>query len=244
MSYPVKSSRNLSRRLKWRRFKRNSMIILLAFILLIVSKIVWNLAILLPENSQKPVDAILVLGGSIQREIYVGKIATQYPNLPIIISGGSDAPCVFQIFDYYNAPIDNVWLENCAKSTFGNFLFSIALLKQKQAHKVLVITSPTHIPRSKYLAYIHLGTQGIAIEMKVIKERGIPGNWESDLKTALDVTRSILWVFAAQIIQPSCASVVNLTNINWLAWEQQGYGCEKQRQIKLKEKRINKLRIK
>ncbi|MGK7931222.1 MAG: YdcF family protein [Microcystaceae cyanobacterium] len=237
MSYPKKSYRNLSRPSKWRKVRRKSMIVFLTFIFLLTSKIVWNLLIILPENSQKPVDAILVLGGSIQRELYVGKIATQYPKIPIIISGGSDAPCVFQIFDYYQAPMENVWLESCATSTFGNFVFTTSLLKEKQVHKVLVITSPTHIPRAKYLAYIHLGTQGMGIKMKVIKQRGVPGNWESNFKTALDVTRSILWVFAAQIIHPSCSNMLNLAQMNWSVWEQQKYGCEKQNKIKLKQNR-------
>ena len=100
-----------------------------------------------------------------------------------------------------------------------------------------MITSPTHIPRSRYLAYIHLGAQGMAIKMKIVKERGVPGNRESALKTALDVTRSLLWVFPAQLIHPSCSKVVNLPKIDWLGWEQKGYGCEKQLEIKLKENR-------
>lgn len=239
MNHLSKSHRNpnLTRRLKWRKFKQRFIISLLLIILLMVSKIAWNVLIILPENSQKPIDAVLVLGGSIRREIYASEVAKLYPNLPIIISSGSDAPCIFQIFEHQNVPMENVWLENCAKSTFDNFVFSVPLLLKKKAHKVLIVTSPTHLPRAKYLAKIHLGAQGMAITIDTAREKGVPGNRESALKTTLDVTRSLLWAFVAQVIHPHCSLVFNLPYIDWPAWEQNGYGCENQNQIKLRQNR-------
>jgi hypothetical protein len=45
-------------------------------------------------SSSHPVDAFFVLGGSIQQEIYLAQLATQYPHIPILISSGSEDPCI------------------------------------------------------------------------------------------------------------------------------------------------------
>lgn len=87
---------------------------------------IWLLgnAIALLQAARGPVDAYLVLGGSIPREIYVASIAKQYPDIPILISQGSPDPCIVLIFERDGAPMSRVWLEKCARSTFDNFYFS------------------------------------------------------------------------------------------------------------------------
>ncbi|MGB3208787.1 MAG: hypothetical protein WBB28_27670 [Crinalium sp.] len=42
--------------------------------------------------ASRPVDAFFVLCGSIQREIYVAQLAQKYPEIPILISQGSQEP--------------------------------------------------------------------------------------------------------------------------------------------------------
>ena len=96
--------------------------ILIIFAWMVVS-LFLNITVNLPLNSSKPVDAYFVLGGSITREIYVAKSAKYNPEIPIIISTGSDEPCIFLIFQRERASMDNVWLEQCANSTFENFFF-------------------------------------------------------------------------------------------------------------------------
>lgn len=178
-----------------------------------------------------PIDAILVLGGSINREIYVTEFAKQNPDLPIVISQGSASPCVQLIFDRDRAPNQNVWLERCAFSTFTNFTFSGELLKQWNVKKVKVITSETHLPRAKWLAQILLGAKGIAVEIDAIEEKGIPGNKELWLKTALDVTRSLIWAIIDQFYSQDCQEVERLSEIDITQWQPEDYHCEYQGQL-------------
>ena len=87
-----------------------------------------NTGIALHRAVGQPVDAFLVLGGSIQREIYAAELAKQYPETPILISSGSQDPCILYLFDRSLAPKNRIWLEHCADSTFGNFYFALPIL--------------------------------------------------------------------------------------------------------------------
>jgi hypothetical protein len=188
--------------------------------------------------SSKPVDALFVLGGSIRREIYVAKLTKQYPKSQILISQGSPEPCIWLIFQKEKAPMKNVTLEKCADSTFDNFYYGIPILRRWNVHKVMLITSPTHLPRAKWLGQILLGAHGIWMETEIVQERGIPGNREFGVKTGLDVTRSLFWAGLSQIIQPQCQEVKRLEDVNIEAWQRRGFHCE--RQGNLTNTRINK----
>ncbi len=195
---------------------------------LMVTSFAFNLLIRLPINSNHTVDGILVLGGSIRREIYAAQIASQYPEVPIIVSQGSKPPCIKLIFQREQARMEQVWVEQCAYSTFDNFFFCVPLLQRHGVHKVKVITSQSHLPRAKWLAQIHLWSKGIAVEVDTPKERGVPGNHESDLKTFLDVTRSLMWAAVSQLIQPPCSDVTPLKAVNLAEWNNKGFTCEYQ----------------
>ncbi|HEY9861819.1 MAG TPA: YdcF family protein [Candidatus Obscuribacterales bacterium] len=178
-----------------------------------------------------PVDAVFVLGGSIRREIYVAELAKQHPETPILISQGSQDPCIWLIFQRAQAPIRQVWLEKCADSTFGNFYFNIPLLRQWRVHKVKLITSPTHLPRAKWMAQILLGAHGIWVEPDIVQEEGVPGNHESWIKTGLDVARSLLWTAVSQVYTPKCTDVIPLSEVNIQEWQQRGFECEHQGKV-------------
>ncbi len=184
--------------------------------------------ITLVSASSQPVDAFFVLGGSIRRETYVVQQATQYPQIPILISHGSPDPCIWLIFQRELASLENVWLEKCANSTFENFYYGIPLLRKWGIHKVKLITSPTHLPRAKWMAQILLGAHGIWVEPDIVQELGVPGNHESWLKTGLDLTRSIFWAILSQIIQPQCSNVTRLADVDIQAWQSRGFKCEHQ----------------
>jgi uncharacterized SAM-binding protein YcdF (DUF218 family) len=184
--------------------------------------------ITLVSASSKPVDALFVLGGSIRREIYVAQEAKKYPQIPILISYGSQDPCIWIIFQQKAASLQNVWLEKCANSTFGNFYYGIPILRRWGVHKVKLITSPTHLPRAKWMAQILLGAHGIWVEPGIVQEQGIPGNRESWPKTGLDLTRSLFWAGLSQIIQPQCSDVTKLAQVDMQAWRRRGFKCEHQ----------------
>jgi uncharacterized SAM-binding protein YcdF (DUF218 family) len=194
-------------------------------------KLIINFVVFMPLNATKPVDAILVLGGSIRREIYAAQIAKNNPKIPILISTGSLDPCIRLIFAREHSSLENVWLEKCAESTFGNFFYGVPILKGWGVHKVKVITSPSHLPRAQWLAEINLGTQGIATEIDLVNEQGIPGNQETPMKTRLDVMRSLLWAVASQVISPNCNNIVPLTSVDLESWQAQGFECESQGKV-------------
>ncbi|MGK7919041.1 MAG: YdcF family protein [Trichodesmium sp.] len=217
-----------------RRNKRIKKIILFVILPIISGLLVWLVGnnVLLQSAAKAPVDAYLVLGGSIKREIYIAKVAKQYPQTPILISSGSKDPCILGLFQRENAATNQVWLENCAKSTFENFYFSLPILEKWGVQHIKLVTSPTHLPRAKWLSQIILGSHRIWVEMDIVEEIGVPGNQESRLKTALDVIRSLIWAVKSQVIEPKCTDVVKLSQVNMTQWCKDGFRCEHQAKLK------------
>ncbi|CAC5340259.1 MULTISPECIES: YdcF family protein [Planktothrix] len=197
-------------------------------ILITLSSSVWHQFQKLSVASQQPVDTFFVLGGSILREMYVAELAKQNPQIPILISTGSDDPCILKLFEREQAQTQQVWLEKCANSTFDNFFYSQPILSKWQAHHVKLITSPTHLPRAKWMAQIMLGSHGIWVDVETVKETGVPANRELWLKTGMDVTRTFLWALASQVIQPSCSNLTQLEEVNLKKWCQEKFSCEYQ----------------
>ncbi len=190
-------------------------------------------AIALAQSARQPVDAILVLGGSIRREIYAAQLAQTHPNLPILISGGSAEPCIWLIFRREAAPMQNIWIEPCARSTLDNYRFSTPTLERWGIHHLKLITSGTHTFRALALGRTILAGHGIWLSLERVPETGRPGNQESKLKTALDLVRGFGWMIVSQVYQPECPELHRLDKINLAAWDAQTFVCEEQGQVKI-----------
>lgn len=200
------------------------------FLLLLAGMTTW-LAIAgtqLHRHAQQPVDTVLVLGGSIRREIYIAEFVAQGSRLPILISQGSQPPCIRILFERVAAPLDTTWLENCADSTFDNYRYSLPILKQWGAQHIQVVTSQTHLPRAQWLAQIILGSHGIWVDMTTVDETGVPANVESPVKTGLDVVRSLGWAVISHFYQPQCNNLLTLDSVDLADWEEKGFKCEHQ----------------
>jgi len=210
---------------RWRQFSWA----ILGVLGLLLAAWLLPLALRLQANARAPVDGLLVLGGSVRREIYLTERVKAYPEAKVLISNGSPPPCVWLIFERDRAPKDKVWLEGCARNTFGNFYFCAPILADWQVRRVKLITSETHLPRALWLAQIHLGARGIWVEPDIAPEIGVPANWEAWWKTVLDVSRSLLWAAVGQIwpAQP-CDRLLALADVDMEAWRQQGFKCEHQ----------------
>lgn len=61
--------------------------------------LILHRAIQLHQAASQPLDGILVLGGSIRREIAAARLTRNHPQLPLLISAGSAAPCIWAIFE-------------------------------------------------------------------------------------------------------------------------------------------------
>lgn len=214
-----------------RKIIRRLAIALLAIFSLFGIPLVAHL-VALPAASNSQLDAIFVLGGSIRREVYVAKLANKRQqsnqSIPILISGGADPPCTVKVFNLFNSPKENVWLEKCATSTFDNFYFSVPILEQWQTRKIKLITSKTHMPRAAWLAKILFGAKGIWVEVDLAEEIGVPANQESTIKTILDVTRSLLWAVVSQLYTIQCDRLQPLKAVDMERWKKRGFDCEHQ----------------
>jgi uncharacterized SAM-binding protein YcdF (DUF218 family) len=212
-------------RAKW---LKRSLLACCLILLVWLGAVTWQVQ----RSAAAPLSAVLVLGGSIQREIYVAELVKQQPQVPVLISQGVPEPCVWSIFARTAAPMQNVWLEKCADSTFGNFYYSLPILQQWRVRRIKLLTSKTHLPRAQWLAQILLGAHGIWVETEIVPEKGIPGNRESMLKTGLDVARSLGWAVVSQFYAPKCAAIVPLSQVNMATWQQRGFHCEQQGRVK------------
>lgn len=175
------------------------------------------------------VDAFLVLGGGIHREIYAAQVAIVNPTIPILISQGSADPCIWMMFQLQQAPMEKIWIEKCARSTFDNFYFSIPTLKQWGARKIKLITSQSHTPRAIWMAKILLGSQGIWVEPEIIPDVVAPGNKEEGWKTAIDLGRSLGWAVLSQFSYPVCREMIPLAEVKFMDWQEMGFRCERRK---------------
>ena len=210
-------------------------------LVLLLGLTIWgsSLATQLYRHAQQPPDAVLVLGGSIRREIIIADAVAQGNSLPVLISHGAAPPCTRLVFERVAAPIDQVWLETCAESTFDNYRYSLPTLKAWGAQHVVVVTSPTHLPRAEWLARLLLSSHGIWVEMQLVEEIGIPANVETPLKTVLDVGRSLAWAIISQIYRPICDNVFPLSSVDLAEWADQGFQCEHQADIQIPDTNAN-----
>jgi uncharacterized SAM-binding protein YcdF (DUF218 family) len=217
---------NLSRQLARKRYVRIFQKMAIVILSLIFAFLAFNFLVRVPINALKPVDAIFVLGGSVHREVHAAQLAKKYPNVPVLISHGSDDPCILATFRQERARLSDVWLETCSDSTFDNFLFGVPILDRWKAHKVILVSSGSHLKRATWMAKILLGARGIALVVDPAQEKGVAGNQESNLKTSLDLARSAIWAFFSQFLKPSCRNFSELKNLDLKSWQQKTYRCE------------------
>lgn len=185
----------------------------LAFFLLVTAWLSIN-AVSVVLNSQAKEDSILVLGGSVGREVYAAVLARQNPEHLTIVSGGEPPNCTRKIFANVGAPVDKVVLDRSARTTFENFTYSLPILKRYHAKKVGILTSEGHEQRAVWMARIFLWANGIAVDNKIMPgEFSQSGHNEEPFKTMLDVIRSIAWAPITNVFSPG-GDVVMLKDVS------------------------------
>lgn len=181
---------------------------------------VASLAIAATKSSQ----AYFVLGGNNTREIYAAGLVAKHPQMLTLISGGSADPCIRNAFQRANAPMDKVWLEKCADSTFGNMYYGLPILKSWKVSRITVIDSRSHQPRAQLLAGIIFAAHGIWADFDILDD-GFPAKPEWDVKTVLDVIRAGCWAIISQLYYPHCINVTQLSQVDMNYWNERGYHC-------------------
>ncbi|MBW4521340.1 MAG: YdcF family protein [Scytolyngbya sp. HA4215-MV1] len=161
----------------------------------------WFLAVALPlslwigyrqlGNRIEQPQALLVLGGSLQREKFAVKFAHQHPNLPIWISSGSPREYAEWYFAESGIAPDRLNLDYRAIDTVTNFTTLADKLQQRGIHSVYLITSDYHMRRAAVIGEIVFGSRGIFFKTVPVPSHKDP---ESIEKVLRDGGRAILWV--------------------------------------------------
>ncbi|MGG6268690.1 YdcF family protein [Leptolyngbya sp. AN03gr2] len=140
-------------------------------------------------------DAILVLGGAEEREIFSAKFAKQHPNLPVWISSGAPRDYAERVFSRTGVDLQRLNLDYQAVDTVTNFTSLVDRLRQKNVRSVYLITSDYHMRRAQVIGEIVFGSRGINIQPV-----SIPSNHADEpLSKALrDGGRAVLWVATGQ----------------------------------------------
>ena len=136
--------------------------------------------------------AILTLGGWIERELFTAQFAQSHPNLEIWVSSSTQPDTARDIFRSFGIPDSQVHIDQRAVDTVTNFTTLVDEFQQRQIQHLYLITSAYHLPRAKAIAFVILGSRGIAFT-PVIVPAGEPP--ESGLRILRDILRAIFWVF-------------------------------------------------
>ncbi|MFM5891681.1 MAG: YdcF family protein [Dolichospermum sp.] len=138
--------------------------------------------------------AILVLGGStslLEREKFTAKLAREYPDMPIWISGGSPPQHTKKIFT--NAGIDprRLNLDYEAVDTVTNFTTLVDELRSHGIKSIYLITSDFHMLRACVIGEIVLGSRGINFKPVSVPSKNSPEPIEKSIR---DGARAVMWV--------------------------------------------------
>jgi uncharacterized SAM-binding protein YcdF (DUF218 family) len=143
------------------------------------------------KNQLEQPQAILVLGGSEQREKFAAQLARQNPGLPIWISGGSPRSYVRKIFAKAGIDSSRLHLDYQAVDTVTNFTTLVDELQACGIKKLYLITSDYHMRRARIIGQVVLGSRGIDFTTVSVPSERSP---ESMNKAIRDGARAVLWV--------------------------------------------------
>jgi uncharacterized SAM-binding protein YcdF (DUF218 family) len=136
-------------------------------------------------------EAILVLGGAEERELFAAKFAQQHPELPIWISSGSSEWYTKKVFAKARIERNRLHLDRRAVDTVTNFTSLVDELRSQGIDSVYLITSDDHMRRARVIGEIVFGSRGIIMKPLAVPSGRKPEPIEKSLR---DGVRAILWV--------------------------------------------------
>lgn len=144
----------------------------------------------LKTEFQRP-QALLVLGGDKQRELFAAKFAQNYPSLPIWVSSGTNPEFAKWVFSEAGIKSDRLHLDYRAVDTVTNFTTLVDELQAKGIESVYLITSDDHMRRAQIIGEIVLGSRGISFKPVAVPSGRTPEPME---KAVRDGARAIMWL--------------------------------------------------
>jgi uncharacterized SAM-binding protein YcdF (DUF218 family) len=158
----------------------------------------WTVILLLVSMSYKWLEgvfrqpqAVLVLGGATERELFAAEFAKDHPDLPIWVSSGSNPEYSEWVFAEAGVDADRLHLDYQAVDTVTNFTTLVKEFKARDINSIYLITSDYHMRRATVIGEIVLGSQGIDFKPVVVESERSP---ESLNKAIRDGARAVLWV--------------------------------------------------
>jgi uncharacterized SAM-binding protein YcdF (DUF218 family) len=144
--------------------------------------------------SQVPVpQAILVLGGNGSRMEFAAQFWQSHRNLDIWVSDfESNLNYNRLIFEKFGVPNRQLRFDGRATDTVTNFTTLVNKFADSKLQHLYLITSDYHIRRSRAIATIVLGSQGIVVTPIAVPSSVYKS--ESLLRVMRDCGRSVLWI--------------------------------------------------
>lgn len=136
-------------------------------------------------------EAIFVLGGEEERELFAAKFAKQHPELPVWVSSGSPQGYAKRVFAKAGIEASRVHLDYQAVDTVTNFTTLVDELQAQGIDSVYLVTSEDHMRRARTIGEIVFGSRGIVLKPVEIPTRREPEPIEKAIR---DGARAILWV--------------------------------------------------
>ncbi len=135
--------------------------------------------------------AILVLGGTPQREDFAAEFARQHPDLPIWVSGGSPPEYTESVFEEAGISLARLYVDRDAVDTVTNFTTLVDKFQARGIHSVYLITSDYHMRRARIIGELVFGSRGI--EFKPVP---MPSDEATEplIKAIRDGARAVLWL--------------------------------------------------
>ena len=136
-------------------------------------------------------EAIFVLGGAEERELFAAKLAQQHPELPIWVSSGSSEWYTQRVFGKAGIQPNRLHIDRRAVDTVTNFTSLVDELQSQGIDSVYLITSDNHMRRARVIGEIVFGSRGIVMKPLAVPSGRKPEPIEKSLR---DGVRAILWV--------------------------------------------------
>lgn len=169
--------------------------IILLCLILLVSIIPLRLALTVYQV-QNP-QAIVILGGDLQRFVQAANFTQTHPELDIWISCGKrQCRGIERFLNKIDFNQERVYYDSCPTDTVTNFTCTVNILLERNIRYVYLLTSDYHLPRAMAIAFIVFGSRGIAFE-----PISLPSNQsrqESWLVILRDFLRSLFWLFTGK----------------------------------------------
>lgn len=136
-------------------------------------------------------DAILVLGGEEERELFAADFARKHPELDIWVSSGSPSWYTEKVFAKAGIPRHHLHLDRRATDTVTNFTTLVDELKAQGIDSVYLITADDHMLRARVIGEIVFGSRGISLKPVPVPLGRAAEPIEKSLR---DGARALLWV--------------------------------------------------